>query len=189
MAFDTLTQPKLTIDDYHRLTEQPDHRERIFELIAGELVEKMPSAQPSALALIIAFYLMQLIRPQGLGYVTGSDGGYLMPDGSILIPDVGFISKARLPVLPERGEAPIAPDLAVEVMSPTDRKRDLRSKAVRYLANGVRLVWLVFPAERVIEVYPIDGDVIALTDADTLTGGDVLPDFSVPVSAVFGTAE
>lgn len=186
MALDTLVQSKLTIDEYHRLTEQPEYRDRIFELIDGELVEKMPSIESARIAARIIHLLLRLLFDSNRGTVTAPDGGYIMRDHNILIPDVGFISKERLPVIPERGEAPISPDLAVEVMSSTDRKRDLRVKATRYLANGVRLVWLVFPAERVIEVYPIDGDVIALSDADTLTGGDVLPDFSVPVNAVFG---
>jgi Uma2 family endonuclease len=99
-------------------------------------------------------------------------------------PDVGYISKARLPDMPER-EAPVPLDFAVEVKSPTDSKRELRRKAEKYMTYGTRLVWLVFPDEQVIEVYLADQDVRTLALADTLDGADVLPGFTLAVSAVF----
>lgn len=75
------------------------------------------------------------------------------------------------------------PDLAVEVKSPDDSLRALRDKARYYLANGCRLVWLVLPDKQIIEVYTADKQ--PLTEADTLTGGEVLPGFALPVRQVF----
>ena len=104
----------------------------------------MPSFTPSRIAAEIVYQLNSISR-HDIGYVTGADGA-IMSDENVLIPDVGDISKARLQ-MPDR-EAPVPPDLAVEVKSPTDRKRALRRKAERYLEHGTRMVWPVFPDEQ-----------------------------------------
>ena len=77
------------------------------------------------------------------------------------------------------------PDLAVEIKSPDDSVRQLREKAAYYLANGARLVWLIYPQQRMIEVYDPDADVEILVEGDLLTGKEVLPDFNLPVAEVF----
>jgi Uma2 family endonuclease len=89
-----------------------------------------------------------------------------------------------MPNEPDR-EAPLPPDLAVEVMSPTDFKRSLRRKAERYLAFGTTLVWLVFPAAQTVEVYYRDQDVVTFGVNDTLDGMDVLPGFTLKISDIF----
>jgi Uma2 family endonuclease len=174
----------LTLDEYHRIIDLPENRDRIFELIDGELIEKMPSFTPSRIALRIGSRFTLYLDKHDLGYVSGADGGYVMPDGNVLIPDVAFISKVRMPEIPDR-EALVSPDLAVEVMSPTDRKRALRRKAERYLELGTRMVWLIFPDEQIVEVYVIDEDVITVGIDGILDGGDVLPGFLLPVRDIF----
>lgn len=126
---------------------------------------------------------MYLLK-NNIGYVTGEAGGYIMDAENVLIPDVGYISKERLPETPER-EAPVPPDLAVEVKSPTDRIRNMRNKAEAYLTFGTRMVWLVFPEDQTIEVYLPDEDVKTLTVEDTLEGGEVLPGFTLPIHDIF----
>jgi len=174
-----------SLDDYHAFVERPENQDRIFELIDGEIVEKMPSFKPSRIAMLIVFFFNLYLREHPLGYVTGEAGGYIMPAGNVVNPDVGYISKERLPEEPER-EAPIPPDLAVEVKSPTDRKRAMRNKAERYLQAGTKIVWLVFPEERLVEVYTVDDDVQTVGIDGTLDGGDMLPGFSLPVREIFG---
>ncbi|MCS7072215.1 MAG: Uma2 family endonuclease [Anaerolinea sp.] len=169
---------------YRRAADEAARAGRILELIDGELVEKMPSFTPSRIAARISFFLMQYLMERDLGYVTGADGGYVLNEGNVFIPDVGFITRARLPEAPAR-EAPVPPDLAVEVKSPTDTIRELRRKAEQYLAAGTRLVWLVFPDDRRVEVYDGDADVITLSDGDTLTGGALLPGFTLSVRDIF----
>lgn len=175
-----------TTAEYQNLMAQPDYADRIFELIDGELVEKMPSFTPSKIAAYINRKIGNFVEELDLGYITTADGGYIMPNGDVLIPDVGYISKARLSQEPER-EAPVPPDLAVEVKSPTDRKRALRNKAERYLQHGTPLVWLVFPEDQVVEVYAAgeNSDVQTVTIDDTLDGGVVLPGFKLKVSDIF----
>jgi Uma2 family endonuclease len=174
-----------TLDQYHAFIDLPENQDRIFELIDGELVEKMPSFTPSRIAADVVFFFKLYLRDHDIGYVTGADGGYAMPDGSVLIPDVGFVLKERLREIPDR-EALIPPDLAVEVKSPTDRKRKMRHKAERYLELGTRMVWLIFPDEQIVEVYVQgDEDVKTVGIDGVLDTGDVLPGFSLPVHELF----
>jgi Uma2 family endonuclease len=84
----------------------------------------------------------------------------------------------------KKGSVPEMPDLAVEVKSPDDSLKLLRDKAHYYLANGTRLVWLVIPEKRLVEVYTPDDEQI-LTEEDTLSGEDVLPGFTLPVRDIF----
>src|SRR5579871_3418162 len=163
-----------TLDEYHAFMDRPENQDRIFELIDGELIEKMPSFTPSQIAMEIVFFFKLYLREHPLGYITGPDGGYMINDGDVLIPDVGYITKTRLPETPDR-EALVPPDLAVEVKSPTDRKRQMHRKAERYLEAGTKIVWLVFPEDQVVEVYVGDEDIKTVGMDGMLDGGDVLP--------------
>ena len=98
------------------------------------------------------------------------------------LPDVSF--RAGSQTIVTKGSVPQMPDLAVEVKSPDDAWKDLRAKARYYLANGTKLVWLVEPVRRFVEVYSADDEQV-LFEGDTLNGGGVLPGFEMPVSAVF----
>ena len=144
----------------------------------------MASFEPSRIAARIVRLIGNFIDERDLGYVTGADGGYIMPNGDVLIPDVAYISKERMPAEPQR-EAPVPPDLAVEVKSPTDSKRQMRKKAERYLDNGARMVWLVFPEDQLVEVYVPDEDVKTFGLDTALDGGEVLPGFTLAVRAIF----
>jgi Uma2 family endonuclease len=172
------------LDIFRAFASLPENRGRLFELIDGEIVEKMGSFTPSYLAAWIATFINLYLMQNPIGYVTGADGAYILSDDHALMPDVGYISRARLPTKPDR-EVPGAPDLAVEVKSPNDSKRELRRKAELYMRFGTKIVWLVFPETRQIEVYLPDQDVRELGIDDTLDGGDVLPGFSLPVKQLF----
>ncbi len=173
-----------TYAEYANIISLPENANRLLELIDGELVEKVPSFEPSEIAITISFYFKQHLMEHRIGYVTGADGGYIMDDENTFIPDVGYISKARLPEKPSR-EAPVPPDLAVEVKSPTDSKREMRRKAEKYLSFGTKMVWLVFPDDQEVEVYVPDQDVRTVRKDGTLDGGDVLPGFTLPVRNIF----
>jgi Uma2 family endonuclease len=126
-----------------------------------------------------------------IGYVTGADGSYILSATNRPIPDVGYISKGRLPELPLR-EDPIPPDLAVEVVSPTDDLREVQKKALRYLHYGVQLVWLVYPEDQTVDVYqPSDPSVEVQTYrmGEALCGAGVLPGFSLPLADIFTLAQ
>lgn len=175
-------QRKYTLEEYRAICDLPENRDRHLELIDGEIVEKMGSFKPSAIASEFNFEIKTYLKQNPIGYVTGEAGGYVISPVHTYMPDVGYISKARLPETPER-ESPIPPDLAIEIKSPTDSKREMRRKAEVYIAHGTRIVWLVFPEDQRIEVYTPNGDVVELGLDDTLDGGDVLPGFTLAVRA------
>jgi Uma2 family endonuclease len=182
-----LKEGRLTLEDLHEFEARPENQGKLFELIEGEIIEKMASFLPSAIAQQVAFALMLYLKQNPLGYLTGSDGGYIMPDGSRLIPDVGYISKARLPEIPPR-EVPLPPDLAVEVVSPTDDLREVQKKARLYLRHGVQVVWVVYPEDQTLDIYTAaEGGVLVQTlgPEDKLTCPALLPDFTLPLAEVF----
>ena len=160
-----------------------------YELIEGELVEVSPSkGRASGVGIIIGAELVAFVRPRRLGQVTGADGGYLLsrdPD-TVRAPDVGFIRAELVPDgLPEDDFVPFPPDLAVEVMSPSDRWVDLERKARRYLDAGTRLVWVVRNDRRAVVVFAPGRAPIELGEDDALDGEDVLPGFRLPVAGIY----
>ena len=159
------------------------------ELIRGVLRETMPSGQRHGkIVARLLILLGMFIEPRRLGTLVASDSGVLLerdPD-TVREPDIAFTSIARLPadaVLD--GYAEVVPDLVVEIVSPGDRPRDLADKVAMWLSHGVRLVWVVRPASRAIEVHRSAAAVETLNEAATLSGNDVLPGFSCSVSAIF----
>jgi len=179
-----IQEKRYTLDEFHAFTEQPENKNRLFELINGEIVEKVASFKPSRLALRIGHLLSVFLDTHDMGYVTGADGSYILAEGFEFMPDVGYISKVRLPQEPQR-EVYGPPDLAVEVKSPTDSKRELRRKAEDYLRFGTKMVWLVFPEEKRVEIYVPGQDVQEFGIDGILDGVDVLPGFTLPVRAIF----
>ena len=121
-----------------------------------------------------------------LGEVN-SEAGYRSELDRLLVlrPDVAFISHARAPAPDAEGLFPRMPDLAVEVASPGNTVAELREKADIYLRNETQLVWLVFPRLQRLEVIRADGAQEILGVNDTLSGGDVLPGFSLDLSKLF----
>lgn len=160
-----------------------------YEIIDGELKERIMSFVSSEIASRIVAMLWNWARNGHPGYVTGSDGGYsIFPwtAGDVRMPDVSYISKGRAGKLPARGWLSIAPELAVEVVSPTDSASAVHNKALDYLRAGVPLVWVVFPERKTIEAFrSSDPARQVFTEGDTLTAENVLPGFAVPVAEIF----
>jgi Uma2 family endonuclease len=104
------------------------------------------------------------------------------------MPDVEYTVVERLLPIVRKGAVPQMPDLAVEVKSPSNTYLQLREKAIYYLKNGARLVWLVFPERQQIEIHTHDAPITTLGIGDTLDGGEVLPGFAMSVADVFDLA-
>ncbi len=147
-----------------------------------------PSREHSWIAAEIAFHLKVHVRKHDLGRVFGADGGYTLSPGDVALPDASFVSRERMPTI-TRVEEVLAPDLAVEVISPSETPRAVHDKTARYLDAGTILVWNVYPEDRVVEVWQQgDADTLQMQKfdaADTLDGGTVLPGFSLPVNDIF----
>jgi Uma2 family endonuclease len=167
--------------------ELHDHHDRLFELIDGTLVEKTTGWKEAELAIIIATMLRNFVSEHSLGKVFGADGMFRLEPEQIRIPDVAFISKQRFAgrTLTEGAFWDLGCDLAIEVISPSNTRREMERKLADYFAAGVQIVWLVYPATREVVVYKSSQNSATLRGDDTLDGGDLLPDFSILVALIF----
>jgi Uma2 family endonuclease len=173
----------MTAAEFEAFALHPDHIERRLELIHGEMYEVVSNTWASKIALRISGELFVYLKLNPLGSLTGADGGYLV-GASYFIPDVAYMSYARQPQTPNAAYNPLPPDLAVEVVSPSDSPRMLTTKLAVYLSAGV-IVWLVYPDEKLIVVHAPGQPPHTLTEAATLEGGALLPGFEVPVAKIF----
>ena len=181
------TGTKMTARDLMLL---PDGGGKRYELVEGELREMVPAgARHGRVAANLTILLGQHVRTQRLGIVLAAETGFRIsrdPD-TVRAPDVSFVSKERVPPegLPE-GYWDLAPDLAVEVVSPSDTAAEVQAKVQAWLEAGVRLVWVVYPGTRFVVVYGSLREISTLTATDALSGGDVVPGFSCSVGEIFG---
>jgi Uma2 family endonuclease len=160
-----------------------------WELIDGEPVEMTPSAdESSSIGATILGFLAQHVRAGRLGRLYGADGGFvLFPDRpTVRVPDVAFVRAERMPQGQARKSFPrLAPDLVVEVLSPSDRTSEVVVKLEMYQEAGVPLIWLVDPDNETVTVIAAGHPTRVLKQGDTLDGGDVLLGFTVPVAEIF----
>ncbi len=163
-------------------------RKRLCELIDAVLVEKAVGYTESVLATMLVELLNLFVRPRNLGLVAGPDGTIRLWSGRVRIPHVAFFSWDRLPDRrrPTEPIPEIAPDLAIEVLSAGNTAAEMRLKRADYFAAGVSLVWEIDPAARMVMVYvAATAPAEALREGDTLTGGTVLPGFTLLLRDLF----
>jgi Uma2 family endonuclease len=180
-------QPRVTTEEFEAFVSLPENDERLFELIDGEIFEKVPSnPYASFIAHMISFFIEKYLQENGIeGYITGEAGGFLV-DGERYAPDVAYTSVERSADLARKGYNQIPPELAVEVETntTTDTERRLRRKVLHYRDAGV-VLWVVYPETKEVEVYTPNQPTQRLTFDDTLDGGEVLPGFSLAVKDIF----
>lgn len=183
----TLAPRKIWTDE--ALEALPKERGK-FELIDGKLTRMSPAKRDHGLICVqIASALNQHVISRRLGLVFDSSTGFRLDPENVLSPDAAFCSSATLrrdsPALDNFGSVP--PDLCVEVISASERKAKIRRKLELYFTRGTRLVWLVRPRRKLVEVYTAPEAVTLkrLDDGDELDGGDVLPGFRLPLTQVF----
>ena len=160
------------------------------ELIRGELCETKPAGHEHGKVVVrLVGELRAFAEPRRLGTLVASDSGIWLerdPD-TVREPDIAFTSVQRLPLDAQiTGYAEAIPDLVVEIGPPEGSHRPVHDKARMWLSHGVRLVWVVHPRTRTVDVHRPDRAVSTLGRGDTLDGMDVLPGFSCALSVVFG---
>lgn len=175
-----------TADDLHALAND----ERHFEIVRGELIMMSPASP------VQGRYASRLDRALGsyvdehdLGEVYTAEPGFILqsePDLIIRSPDVAFVSKERIPSADEQeGFWKLAPDLAVEIISPSETALSIQHKVQDYLAAGTRLIWLVYPQLQLVVTHQPPTQVRQYGIDDNLDGGEVLPDFRYPLTRLF----
>lgn len=160
-----------------------------FELIQGVLHEMSPSSYRSNVVLArLGAALFAHVDRLRLGQVTFGEAGFVLerdPD-TVVAPDVAFVRRDRLPdPIPERGFFAGAPDLAIEIVSPTDEPGDLRRKQALYERAGVPLVWWIDPEQRTATVHATGQPVRHLTESEALDGASVVHGFILSLAGLF----
>jgi Uma2 family endonuclease len=156
-----------------------------YEVIEGELVVVAAGREHEDVIFSLDYVLKDFVIRHKLGRVYGASLGYWMKNGNLRSPDISFVAKDRLDDMTHdrRGFLHGAPDLAIEILSPSNTVQAMKKKALDYFESGSRVVWIVDPGGRTVTVLWPDGSETTITD--TLTGEDVLPGFSVEITEVF----
>lgn len=159
---------------------------RQYELVDGTLVEKAMGWKEAGLAFWIGFRLQEYLQTNNLGPVVGADGTVRLRERLVRIPDLAFFLWENVPPDDELPQIPdLAPDLAVEVISPSNTVREMARKRREYFRAGTRLVWQVYPVRREVEVYTSANRSRTLGLTDALDGGTLLPGFRLPLADLF----
>jgi Uma2 family endonuclease len=172
------------------LLAMPDDGYR-YELVKGELIRMPPTGdEHGEVAVNVTGPLFLHVKSHQLGKVYAAETGFLItqnPD-TVRAPDVAFVSRRRVEEAGKiKGYRVGPPDLAVEVLSPSDTVRRVEEKVAEWLEAGARMVWVVSPKLRTVTVYRSLSDIVVLTEKDTLDGGDVVPGFRIAVAEVFAS--
>jgi Uma2 family endonuclease len=158
------------------------------ELVEGRIVPMSPTGELHGnVELAIGAEIRAFVRANNLGRVSGGEVGIYIhrnPD-TIRAADVLFISNERYAQKKSKSYLDVAPELVVEVLSPTDSLSEVMQKLREYFSIGVRLVWVVDPQAKIVYAYRSTTDVREFTADDELPGDDMLPGFTVKVAALF----
>jgi Uma2 family endonuclease len=160
-----------------------------YELVNGELVEMGNSgAKHGYVAILLSAALFHCVSTQKLGALMDSSTAFVMKSGNKRSPDISFMAKERLQGLDELPDGFLegAPDLAIEILSPSNTVEEIHDKLVEYFESGARLVWVIHPKEHYVLVYrsSVQPDRL-LKSTDMLDGEDIIPGFTLPVSNLF----
>ncbi|MBN2303978.1 MAG: Uma2 family endonuclease [Anaerolineae bacterium] len=178
-----IAAPPVTAEAFEHLAALPENAEKRLELVGGEIIELVSNSYCSIIASRINGFLFIYLLANPIGHLTAPDGGYAVGQDRVM-PDVGFITKARCEKAPRETWVSLAPDLAVEIISPSDRPKTIATKVTNYLAAGT-VVWLVAPDDQTVTVYRPGQPAQTFGAADMLDGDDLLPGFTLAVKDIF----
>ena len=179
----------ITADELLTMPTYVNGSDRRYELIRGELKVMSPGKPLHGIVCArIAAALTNFVEAKKPGMAFGAETGFVVerdPD-TVLGVDASFVSRERLAAVEDWDKFfPFAPDLAVEVLSPSNTAKEINEKVAFYFAAGSRAVWVINPKRRTAVVYTSPSEVRTLNEQDTLDGGDVLPGFQLELSELF----
>ena len=156
-----------------------------YEVVDGELLHMSPAGGRHGDVVAEILAQIRIFAKEGrLGYVFDGQTGFRFPDGNLRSPDASFVAAAGLPEGVPAGFLHVAPDLAVEVLSPTDRAGEIAHKVGEYMGVGVKLLWVIDSEERAAVVYRPGTLPRTVRRDGALDGEDVLPGFSCPLRLI-----
>jgi Uma2 family endonuclease len=177
------TNTQLTADEFWLM---PDEESVRTELDEGQVIERpLLGFDNAGLISDIGFFLYGHVKPNRLGKLYGTNTGFQLTDDTVRAPDLSFVTAARRESIKSKGFAKGAPDLAVQVISPSDSIRQLMRKVKQYFAAGTHTVWIVYPDEQEVQVLEASGTDRLLKGDDAIEAPELLPGFSVPISQFF----
>lgn len=184
----SIAKTAITADELPDLSTRFSAAGRRTELVRGDLVVMAPAGgRHGQIAHTFALFIGIHVRDRNLGRVFAAETGFLLwrrPD-TVRAPDVAFVAGERLGAETPAGFLALAPDLAVEVVSPGDSTAAVRDKVQDWLEAGTRLVWVVYPEKRSVVAHRQDDEPETFSEEDTLSGAPVLSDFTIRVRELF----
>lgn len=162
-----------------------------YELVDGVLLEKPMAFFEASLAAVLIRLIGNYLQRHPIGRVFAPDAQMRLRRGLVRSPDVTFFSRERFPSgrVPREPIPDVVPDLAVEVLSRSNTKREIDRKRREFFRAGTRLMWIVDPEARTVKAYTSTREFVELTEDEVLTGGDVLPGFKLRIRDWFTEAE
>jgi Uma2 family endonuclease len=177
------TKTLLTAEELEQL---PDDDSVRTELDEGELITMPPASEEhGGLEAEISGILREFVKRHRLGKVYCSSAGFRLKEDTMRAPDVSFVRSARVASVKSKGFAKGAPDLAIEIFSPSDNVRQLMRKVKQYFAAGTHTVWIVYPDREEVQILEATGTDRLLQGDDPIEAPEPLPGFSVPISEFF----
>jgi Uma2 family endonuclease len=172
----------VTETEFEAFIQRPENIDRLFELINGEIVEKVPGrTRYSEFTHVIVAAVWMFCRANNIPYHTSGESGAYKIDGNRVAPDFAYKRTPMSEAYPD----PVPPLWAVEVISPTDKAKDIRAKRKIYQAAGI-LLWEVYREDQTVDVYlPGQAERLEYGIDDLLDAGDVIPGFTLKVSDIF----
>ena len=174
------------------LVRLQETKEALCELVDGVLVEKAVGAYESQLAMLIAYHLLDYLKSNRIGFVLGESGPVRTIVPQVRMPDVCFVRRSHFADgrFPKKQKVlPIAPDLAIEILSQSNTTKEMERKLDEYFQANTRLVWYIDPEAQTARVYTARDQFVEITGEQTLDGGDLLPGFSIKLADLFAEAD
>lgn len=183
---DTPADQKIWTDAEFMALNRDGHR---YEIVNGELIDMgNRSAKHGYVCSVLMILLGGYVRLQKLGAMFDSSTAFKMKSGNKRSPDISFVAKERLQGLDDIPDGFLegAPDLAVEILSPSNTVEEIHNKLVEYFENGARLVWVINPKEKYVLVYRSSQEPDRLLKSiDSLDGEEIVPEFTLPIAELF----
>ncbi|MCY3977018.1 MAG: Uma2 family endonuclease [Chloroflexi bacterium] len=185
-----IQEQTITAELFLELVDLPEYQDRVLELVEGEIVEiPTPTRMHGVVAARLTRTIANYVVEKDLGEVTSGDPGFVLERNAygrdtVRGLDIAFVSQSKVLGPPDFAWYETGPDLAVEVISPSNKAGDIHLKVMQLLNAGTRLIWLVYPETRTVEAHTPEG-ATTLHESETLSGGDVLPEFEMRVSDIF----